>query len=93
MACHVSIPYHIMYAAGDGSFLQRFFSATADMDPAQRGTYLEHPPEGAPDIDEAHHVSHKRQLYLSLHSTLTFPSGQIEVQCACSNPLGSSEWH
>ena len=48
-----------VHAAGEGSFLQRFFSATADMDPAQRGAYLEHPPEGAPDIDEAHHVSHR----------------------------------
>lgn len=44
-------------AAGDGSFLQQFFQATADMDAAQRGAYLEHPPEGAPDIDDAHHVS------------------------------------
>ncbi|CAL5222286.1 g4625 [Coccomyxa viridis] len=41
----------------DGSFLQRFYEATADMDPAQRGAYLEHPPEGAPDIDEAHHAA------------------------------------
>ena len=83
-----------MYAAGDDSFLQRFFSATADMDPAQRGTYLEHPPEGAPDIDEAHHVSHGDQLHLSLHmpSTLTSPSEQTEVLSACSNPLDSSEW-
>ena len=50
-----------MHAADDGSFLQRFTTATADMDPAQRGAYLEYPPEGAPDIDEAHHVSHSSQ--------------------------------
>ncbi|CAK0786891.1 hypothetical protein CVIRNUC_010105 [Coccomyxa viridis] len=40
-----------------GSFLQRFLTATADMDAAQRGAYLEDPPEGAPDIDQAHHAA------------------------------------
>ena len=61
-----------MPVADDGSFLQRFYKATADMDPAQRGAYLEHPPEGAPDIDEAHHVSHCEHLtclYRSLSSS------------------------
>ena len=53
-----------VHVAGEGSFLQRFFSATTDMDPAQRGAYLEHPPVGAPDIDEAHHVSYSTQGHL-----------------------------
>ena len=48
---------HPAHAAGKDSFLQRFLTATADMDAAQRGAYLEDPPEGAPDIDQAHHVS------------------------------------
>ena len=43
--------------AAEGSFLRRFLGATRDMSPAERGTYLEHPPPDAPDIDEAHDVS------------------------------------
>lgn len=42
--------------AADGSFLQRFLDATQKMSPAERGAYLEHPPPGAPDLDDAHHV-------------------------------------
>ncbi|KAK9903583.1 hypothetical protein WJX75_009284 [Coccomyxa subellipsoidea] len=41
----------------EGSFLQRFFSATADLTPEQRGKYLEDPPPGAPDLDEAHQAA------------------------------------
>ena len=37
-----------------GSFLDSFFQATAGMDAAGRGAYLEHPPEGAPSIDSIH---------------------------------------
>ena len=37
--------------------MQRFLDATGSMSPAERGAYLEHPPPGAPDLDEAHHVS------------------------------------
>ena len=42
--------------ADKGSFLDDFFSKTADMAPQERGTYLENPPQGAPDIDKAHEV-------------------------------------
>ena len=40
--------------AAEGSFLQRFLAATAHMTPEERGKYLEEPPPGAPDLDEAH---------------------------------------
>ncbi|KAG1668524.1 hypothetical protein FOA52_012118 [Chlamydomonas sp. UWO 241] len=39
------------------SFLDQFFLATASMDPAARGKYLEDPPEGAPNIEEAHQAA------------------------------------
>lgn len=39
------------------SFLDKFFSSTATMTPEERGTFLEAPPEGAPDIEEAHKES------------------------------------
>ncbi|KAL4428290.1 hypothetical protein ABPG75_002379 [Micractinium tetrahymenae] len=38
----------------EGSFLQQFLAATEGLGPAERGAYLEHPPEGAPDIDSIH---------------------------------------
>ena len=44
-----------------GSFLARFLGDTQEMTPAQRGTYLEHPPEGAPSIDAAHEASAGRR--------------------------------
>jgi len=40
----------------EGSFLQRFFQATQSLTPEQRGAYLEAPPTGAPDIEDAHQV-------------------------------------
>lgn len=40
-----------------GSYLQTFFETTSSMDPAARGRYLEEPPEGAPDIEEAHQAA------------------------------------
>jgi hypothetical protein len=43
-------------AAAPGSFLERFFEATKGMSPQERGRYLETPPSGAPDIEEAHQV-------------------------------------
>ena len=43
-------------AAEKGSFLQSFLQDTASMSPEERGSFLEEPPEGAPDIDEAHAV-------------------------------------
>ncbi len=43
-------------AAEPGSFLQQFFGATANMSPAERGRFLEHPPGDAPGIEEAHQV-------------------------------------
>ena len=67
-----------MPAAGDGSFLQRFFASTADMDPAQRGAYLEYPPEDAPDIDEAHHVS---QCDQSTSQCMRPPRSSSDAQC------------
>lgn len=39
-----------------GSFLERFFAATGSMSAAERGSYLESPPDSAPDIEEAHQV-------------------------------------
>ena len=53
---------HAVWAA-EGSFLQRFLSVTREMSPAERGGFLEHPPPGAPDIDEAHHVSALLRLF------------------------------
>ncbi|KAI7846271.1 hypothetical protein COHA_000250 [Chlorella ohadii] len=38
----------------DGSFLHQFLAATEGMGAAERGAYLEHPPQGAPDIDSIH---------------------------------------
>lgn len=42
--------------AADGSFLRSFLADSANMDPDERGRFLEEPPEGAPDIDKAHEV-------------------------------------
>ena len=42
---------------GQESFLKQFFDATASMDPTSRGAFLENPPQGAPNIEETHHVS------------------------------------
>lgn len=42
--------------AAEGSFLQQFLAATQGLGPAERGAYLEHPPEGGPDIDSIHEV-------------------------------------
>ncbi|EFN55337.1 hypothetical protein CHLNCDRAFT_35608 [Chlorella variabilis] len=41
----------------EGSFLQQFLEVTAGMGPAERGGYLESPPEGAPDIDSIHEAA------------------------------------
>ena len=54
-AAHTTGP-HCSRTAGPGSFLQRFYLATADMNPEQRGKFLEEPPEGMRDIDDVHHV-------------------------------------
>ena len=43
--------------ADKGSFLEDFFGKTSEMSPGERGAYLENPPAGAPDIDEAHEVT------------------------------------
>lgn len=43
-------------AAADESFMDQFLEATACLDPAARGAYLEQPPAGAPDIDSIHQV-------------------------------------
>lgn len=43
-------------AAAPDSFLTRFFESTQPMSPAERGAYLEQPPQDAPDIEEAHQV-------------------------------------
>jgi ubiquitin carboxyl-terminal hydrolase L3 len=40
-----------------GSFLQQFFQSTANMSPAERGRFLEHPPGDAPDIEDAHQAA------------------------------------
>ena len=44
-------------AIAPGSFLDTFFQATAGMDAAGRGAYLEHPPAGAPSIDAIHEAA------------------------------------
>ncbi|KAL4858837.1 Ubiquitin carboxyl-terminal hydrolase isozyme L3 [Chlorella vulgaris] len=41
----------------DGSFMDQFLEATASLDPAARGAYLEQPPAGAPDIDSIHQAA------------------------------------
>lgn len=41
----------------DGSFLQSFLKDSANMNPDERGRFLEEPPEGAPDIDKAHEAA------------------------------------
>jgi hypothetical protein len=53
---HRRTPDSARIAAADDSFLRLFHSATVAMDPEGRGTYLEDPPEGAPDIEAAHQV-------------------------------------
>ena len=42
--------------AGEGSFLQHFFRATAATSAKERGRYLADPPAGTPRIDDAHAV-------------------------------------
>merc|ERR1711903_72270 len=37
-----------------GSFLERFLAATEALSPEERAAYLEHPPPGAPSLEEAH---------------------------------------
>lgn len=37
-----------------GSFLDRYFAAVKDLTPEDRGRFLESPPEGAPDVEDAH---------------------------------------
>ena len=56
-SCRSRMLQHLPFTAGKGSFLDRFFDATAGMNPTEVGAFLEHPPEGAPSIDEAHAVS------------------------------------
>jgi len=38
----------------DGSFLQRFLKECSSLNPEERAKFLEDPPPGAPDIEEAH---------------------------------------
>lgn len=56
MCCHVVCWFCRCCIAAPGSFLERFFAATAALSPAERGAYLESPPDNAPDIEEAHQV-------------------------------------
>jgi ubiquitin carboxyl-terminal hydrolase L3 len=37
-----------------GSWLEEFYSRTEAMSPAERGSFLEHPPSDAPSLDDAH---------------------------------------
>lgn len=39
-----------------GSFLEQFFLATKELGPEARGSYLEDPPAGAMNIEDAHQV-------------------------------------
>ncbi|KAG2483811.1 hypothetical protein HYH03_017334 [Edaphochlamys debaryana] len=41
----------------EGSFMARFLAATQGMSPAEVGRFLEDPPEGAPNIEEAHQAA------------------------------------
>ena len=53
------------------------------MDAAQRGAYLEDPPEGTPDIDQAHHVSCLQHVSLpSLRYDITCLSHTLMTLCA-----------
>lgn len=49
--------------AADGSFLRSFLTESANMNPDERGRFLEEPPEGAPDIDKAHEVTSPPRQY------------------------------
>jgi ubiquitin carboxyl-terminal hydrolase L3 len=42
------------------SFLRRFLAATTPLSPAERGRYLERPPQGAPDLEAAHRRAAER---------------------------------
>lgn len=44
-------------APAQDSFLSSFLTDSANMDPDERGRFLEEPPEGAPDIDKAHEAA------------------------------------
>lgn len=44
------------------SFLDDFLKATKGMNPAEKGAYLENPPEGAPSIDSIHEVGRNGSL-------------------------------
>jgi hypothetical protein len=74
--------------AAEGSFLQRFLDATGGMSPAERGAYLEHPPPGAPDLDEAHHVSAPAPS--SLH---VLPFGCMRPHTARQIPVPAPGWN
>ena len=52
--------------ADKGSFLEDFFGKTSEMGAGERGAYLETPPAGAPDIDEAHEVTRGPSLHLTV---------------------------
>jgi len=65
-------------AAVPGSFLERFFAATAPMAPAERGAYLESPPQDAPDIEEAHQV--RRGLMKQLSANLIVDR-HVQLHC------------
>lgn len=58
----------ITRCAADGSFLRSFLADSANMDPDERGRFLEEPPEGAPDIDKAHEVRFP-SMFTLIHQT------------------------
>lgn len=84
-----------LVCAEDGSFLERFFNATRDMSPAQRGAYLENPPPDAPDIDNAQAVNPTAHERLPTNSISCLPiflmltptpvqQGSFALCCPCA---------
>ena len=57
-----------------GSFMENFFGKTGGMTAAERGDYLENPPAGAPDIDDAHEVNPPPQTRMQAHMITSPPS-------------------
>ena len=74
--------------AAEGSFLQQFLGTTEGMSPAERGAYLEQPPEGAPDIDSIHQVGTNKAVQCSCSAA---PVLLLATAAAARIPLPSQK--
>lgn len=73
---------HCIGFAAPGSFLANFTNSTKDMTPADRGQFLENPPDGAPDIEDAHKVLYKEVDVV--HSRIPWILSSIGSSTTCS---------